>query len=75
MDRMTMRVPLHRPRNTYTTSITTRKVMRMVSFRELIVFRMLSEESTTVVTLMSEGRFRSNFFISFLTPRITFTVL
>ena len=75
MDRMTMRVPFHRPRKIYTMIITTRKVMRIVSFRELMVRRMLSEESTTGVILMSDGRLRSILASSFLTPRITFTVL
>ena len=75
MDRTTIRVPFHRPRKMYTMSITTRNVMRIVSFRELMVRRMLSEESTTGVILMSDGRLRWSLASSFLTPRITFTVL
>ena len=75
MDRTTIRVPFHRPRKMYTMSITTRNVMRIVSFRESMVRRMLSDESTTGVILMSDGRLRCSLASSFLTPRITFTVL
>ena len=75
MDRTTIRVPFHRPRKMYTMSITTRNVMRIVSFRESMVRRILSDESTTGVILMSDGRLRCSLASSFLTPRITFTVL
>ena len=74
MERTIMKVALHLPRKMNTTSITTMKVMRMVSLRELMVFMILSEESITVVISMSEG---SSFWISasfFLTFLITFTV-
>ena len=75
MESTMMKVALQRPRNTNTTSMTTRKVIRMVSFRVLMVLMMLSEESTMVVISMSEGRF---FFIStscFLMFLMTLTVL
>ena len=71
----TMRVPLQRPRKTYTTSITTRKVIRMVSFRELMVLMIWSDESMTVTKEKSDGRVFSMFFIAFFTSRITCTVL
>ena len=71
----TMRVPLRRPRKRNTTSITTRKVIRMVFFRELMVRRMLSELSTTVVMRMSAGRSCSSDLNSFFTFRMTSTVL
>ena len=73
--RTMMKVALHLPRKRYTTSITMRNVTRIVSFKELSVLRMLSELSTTVLIWMSEGRFFSMFFIAFLIPLITFTVL
>ena len=69
MDSTTMRVPFRRPRKRNTTSITTRKVMRMVSFREPMVRRMLSELSTTVMILISAGRLRSR------PARVAFTFL
>ena len=75
MDKTTMRVPFNRPRKRKTTSITTMKVMRMVSLREPMVRRMLSELSITVVICTSEGRLRSRRAISFFTLRITSTVL
>ena len=56
MERTMMKVALHLPRNRKTTSITTRRVMIMVSFRELMVLMIFVEPSTTVVILMSEGR-------------------
>ena len=71
----TMRVPLQRPRKTYTTSITTRKVIIMVSFKESMVLMMWSEESMTVTKEISDGRVFSMFFIAFFTSRITWTVL
>ena len=75
MDSTMMNVALHRPRNTNTTSMTTRNVIRMVSLRVLIVLMILSEESTTVVISISEGRvslISTNCFLMFL---ITLTVL
>ena len=73
--RMMMNVDLHLPRKRYTTSITIRKVTRMVSLSEFNVLRMLCELSITVVMVISEGRFFSIFFISFLIPLITLTAL
>ena len=75
MDSTTMSVPFSRPRKRNTTSITTRKVIRMVSFRELMVRRILEELSTTVVILTSAGRVFSRRASSFFTLRITSTVL
>ena len=75
MDSTTMRVPFNRPRKRNTTSITTRKVMKMVSFRELMVRRILRELSTTVVIFTSEGRLRSRLARVAFTWRITSTVL
>ena len=75
MESMMMKVALQRPRKANTTSITTRKVIMMVSFRESRVFRMLRELSSTVVIFTSEGRVFSIFFISFLIFLITSTVL
>ena len=72
---ITIRVPLHLPRNRNTTSMTTRKVIRMVSIRDLMVLRMFLEESTTVVILISDGRLCSRVARAFLTSLITFTVL
>ena len=75
IDRTMMKVARQRPRKRKTTSMTTRKVIRMVSLRVLIVLMMLSEESTMVVISISEGRF---FLIStscFLIFLMTFTVL
>ena len=71
----TISVPFRRPRKRNTTSITTRKVMRMVLLREAMVLRMLSELSTTVVILMSDGRLRCSEASVDLTFRITSTVL
>ena len=71
----TMSVPFKRPRKRNTTSITTRKVMRMVRLRESMVRRILSELSTTVVILMSDGRLRCRLASVALTLRITSTVL
>ena len=73
--RTTIRVPLHLPRNRKTTSITTRKVIRIVSTRDLMVLMMFLEESTTVVICISEGRLCSMVARAFLTSLITFTVL
>ena len=56
MVRMMINVALHRPRNTNTTSITMMKVMKMVSFRLSIVFKMLVEVSRITPNLTSEGR-------------------
>ena len=70
-----MKVARQRPRNTKTTSITTRNVMMIVSRRVLIVLMMLSEESMTVSMWMSEGRSFSISASCFLTSRITLTVL
>ena len=75
MESTMMKVALQRPRNANTTSITTRKVIRMVSLRELMVFRMFLELSTTTVIFTSEGRVFSILFISFLIFLITSTVL
>ncbi len=73
--RTTMSVPLSLPRKRNTTSMTTRKVMMMVSLRDWIVRMISSELSTTWVICMSEGRLREIFFISSLIFRITSTVL
>ena len=48
MESTMMKVALQRPRKRNTTSITTRKVMIMVSFRVLMVLMILVELSTTV---------------------------
>ena len=73
--RTTMRVPLQRPRKTYTTSITTRKVIIMVSFKESMVLMILSDVSMTVTKEKSAGRVFSMFFMAFFTSRMTWTVL
>ncbi|CDC65189.1 unknown [Bacteroides sp. CAG:770] len=75
MERMMMNVALHLPRNTYTTSMTTRNVIMMVSFRELILLMILSELSMTVAIWISEGSVGSMSFSSSNTPLMTFTVL
>ena len=75
MESMMMNVALHLPRKTYTTSITTKKVIMMVSFNELILFLMLLEESMTVSILISVGSVSSIEVSAFLTPSMTFTVL
>ena len=75
MERTTIRVPLSLPRKRNTTSITTRKVIMMVSRRDLMVRRMSSELSTMVVILISEGRFLEMVFISCLIFLTTSTVL
>ena len=51
-----MNVALHRPRKRNTMRATTRKVIIIVSFRELMELMMFRELSTTVVIFMSEGR-------------------
>ena len=56
IERTMMNVALHLHKKTNTTSMTTRRVMIMVSLRELIVFRISEELSTTSVILISEGR-------------------
>ena len=56
MVRIMINVALHRPRNTNTTNITIMKVMKMVSFRLSIVFKMLVEVSMITPNLTSEGR-------------------
>ena len=75
MDSTTMRVPFRRPRKRNTTSITTRKVMRMVSLREPMVMRILLELSTTVVIFTSAGRLRSSLARVAFTFSMTCTVL
>ena len=54
--RTMMNVALHLPRKRNTMSATTRKVIIIVSFRELMELMMFRELSTTVVIFMSEGR-------------------
>ena len=56
MVRIMINVALHRPRNTNTTNITITKVMKMVSFRLSIVFKILVEVSMMTPNLTSEGR-------------------
>ena len=53
---MMMNVALHLPRNRYTTTITKRKVIAIVSPKELIVLIMLSDVSTITPISISEGR-------------------
>ena len=69
-----MNVALHLPRNMKTTSITTSRVIRMVSLNEPMVLTMLSEESMTVDILMSEGSEGATSASFSFTPLITFTV-
>ena len=75
MDRTMMKVDFQLPRKMKTTSMTTRKVMMMVSIRVLIVLMISREPSTIVVILTSAGRVFSICFICFLMPRMTLTVL
>ena len=75
MESTTIRVPFSLPRKRNTTSITTRKVIIMVSRRDLMVRRISSELSTMVVILISEGRFLEMVFISCLIFLTTSTVL
>ena len=70
-----MMVDFQLPRNRNTTSITTRKVMMMVSIRVWIVLMISREPSTIVVILTSAGRVFSIWAICFLMPRMTLTVL
>ena len=74
MESTIMKVALQRPRNRNTTSITTRKVMMMVSRSVLMVLMILVEPSTTVSILISDGRFFSILTSCFFTLRMTSTV-
>ena len=51
-----IKVALHLPKKTNTTSITKTKVMKIVSFKLPIVLTMLSEVFTISPSLTSEGR-------------------
>ena len=75
MDRTMMKVDFQFPRKRKTTSITTRKVMMMVSMRVRIVLMISREPSTIVVIFTSEGSVFSICASCFLTPLMTFTVL
>ena len=75
MARTKIKVALHLPRNTYTTSNTTRNVMTSVSFRESILLMMFLELSMTVVIFTSEGSVRCICARAFFTPFITSTEL
>ena len=68
-------VALHLPRKMKTTSITMKKVVKMVSFNELMVLTMFSEPSMMMFTLTSEGRSFCIFLSSRLMPLETFTAL
>src|SRR5574344_3150564 len=73
--RRMMKVERHLPRNMNTTRATTRKVIKMVSFNELMELMMLRELSFTTWILISEGRVFSIWAIIFFTFLMTFTVL
>src|SRR5574344_2372012 len=68
-------VALHLPRKMKTTSITMKKVVKMVSFNELMVLTMFSEPSMMMFTLTSEGRSFCIFLSSRMMPLETFTAL
>ena len=53
--RIMINVALQRPKKINTTNITNMNVMKMVSFRESMVLRMLSDVSTMIPNLTSEG--------------------
>ena len=52
-----MNVALHLPKNRYTTTITSKNVIAMVSTKELMVLTILSQVFTITSILTSEGRF------------------
>ena len=56
-----MKVALHLPKNRYTTSITTKNVIAIVSTNELMVLMILSDVFTITSILTSEGRFFCKF--------------
>ena len=70
-----MKVARQRPRKMNTTSMTNRKVMKMVSRKLLMVFWMDVEPSTMMFSLTSEGRVGSMTSNCFLMPLMTLTAL
>ena len=75
MDSTMINVDLIFPRNRNTTSITTRKVMMMVSRRVLMVLIISVDPSTRMLTSISAGSVGSILASCFLMPLITLTVL
>ena len=75
MESTMMKVEVQLPRKRNTTSITTRKVMIMVSTRVLMVLMISVELSLMMLISISEGRVFSMFFSYFFTSLMTFTVL
>ena len=75
MAKTMMKVARQRPRKMNTTSMTNRKVMKMVLRKLPMELMMLVEPSTMMVTFTSEGKVFSISFSCFLMPLMTFTAL
>ena len=70
-----IKVARHRPRKTNTTSMTSRKVMKIVLFKLLMVLMISLDPSTMMVSFTSEGRVFSISTNCFLMPLMTLTAL